>query len=101
MRRSLLLAVLSLGILLSPLVVAHAASYTFTTIDVPGAIQTNANGINSRGQIVGVYYDSLVNHGFLDDAGTLTTLDVPGGLNTVAFGINKTGHIVGKYQAQG
>ena len=54
-----------------------------------------------RGQIVGVYYDSLVSHGFLDDAGTFTPLDFPGGLNTVAFGINKQGQIVGRYQAQG
>jgi hypothetical protein len=39
MHRALLSAVLSLSVLLSTLVVAQDASYTFTTIDVPGAIE--------------------------------------------------------------
>lgn len=99
MRRSLLPAVLSLSVLLSTLATAHAATYTFTTIDVPGSIQTNANGINSRGQIVGFYTDasSGTSHGFLDDNGTVTTLDFPGAINNAAFGINKDGKIVGGY----
>src|SRR5262245_41292686 len=29
----------------------------FTTIDFPGAVATSANGINVRGQIVGLYQD--------------------------------------------
>jgi hypothetical protein len=38
----------------------------FTQIDVPGAILTDANGINPRGDIVGDYVDSDGNeHGFL------------------------------------
>jgi probable HAF family extracellular repeat protein len=99
MRRYLLPAVLFLSILLSTLATAQAATYTFTTIDVPGSIQTNANGINSRGQIVGFYTDasSGTSHGFLDDNGTVTTLDFPGAINNVAFGINKDGKIVGGY----
>jgi len=36
-----------------------------TTIDVPGAISTNAFGINERGDIVGVYEDAAGLHGFL------------------------------------
>jgi probable HAF family extracellular repeat protein len=65
----------------------------------PGSIQTNANGINSRGQIVGYYADasSGISHGFRDDNGVLTTLDFPDAGNTVAFGINKDGKIVGGY----
>jgi hypothetical protein len=54
MRRSLLPAVLSLSILLSALA-SHTASYTFTTINAPNAIDTEATGINTRGQIVGYY----------------------------------------------
>jgi len=39
---------------------------TYTTIDVPGAVVTNAFGINNAGQIVGYYIDaSGVAHGFL------------------------------------
>ena len=36
-----------------------------TTIDVPGAILTEAFGINERGDIVGVYEDAAGLHGFL------------------------------------
>ena len=35
-----------------------ASAQSFTTIDVPGAIQTQAQGINAAGQIVGAYQDS-------------------------------------------
>ena len=52
MPRSLLSAVLSLSLLLSTLVVAQDASYTFTTIDVPGATTTSVSKINDRGQMV-------------------------------------------------
>jgi hypothetical protein len=67
MRRYLLSAVLSLSVLLSPLVAAQDASYTFTTIDVPfsGAIGAAPLGINDQGQIVGDYRDSRGQHGFL------------------------------------
>jgi len=36
---------------------ANAVNYTFTTIDVPGAVpgSTSANGINNSGQIVGTF----------------------------------------------
>jgi hypothetical protein len=47
MHCALLLAVLSLSVLLSPLVAAQAAEYTFTTIDVPGSFITVARGIGT------------------------------------------------------
>src|SRR4051794_29265388 len=67
-------AVLIAATLVTGAVAAQNAAFTFTTINVPGAIQTNANGINSRGQIVGFYTDASSGrqHGFLDDNGTLT-----------------------------
>ena len=46
MHRALLSVVLSLSVLLSTLVAAQDASYTFTPIDVPGATRTEAHGIN-------------------------------------------------------
>jgi probable HAF family extracellular repeat protein len=55
MPRALLSAVLSLSVLLGTLVTAHAASYTFTPIDVRRATQTFAYGINTAGQIVGYF----------------------------------------------
>jgi uncharacterized membrane protein len=36
-----------------------------TTLDVDGAISTNAFGINERGEVVGVYEDAAGLHGFL------------------------------------
>jgi hypothetical protein len=49
MRRSLLPAVLSLSLLLSALVSAQDASYTFTTFAASGARSTVANGMNTAG----------------------------------------------------
>jgi len=45
MHRSLLSVVLSVSVLLSTLVAAHAASYAFTTFDVPDASRTLAYDI--------------------------------------------------------
>jgi hypothetical protein len=45
MHRSLLSAVLSLSVLLSTLVVAQDASYTFTTIDVPFSDATGGDAM--------------------------------------------------------
>jgi hypothetical protein len=68
----------------------------FTTIDVPGAISTNANGINGRGEIVGIYIDNNnVQHGFLLVDGAFITIDFPGASSTQLTGINRRGEIVG------
>ena len=68
MSRHLCLALLvTLGLLLGGRHVAQAASFTFTPIDVPGASDTRAVGINPSGQIVGYYRDSFAGapRGFL------------------------------------
>jgi probable HAF family extracellular repeat protein len=85
----------TIGALLAALSSIHAASYTFTTIDVPGALATYAYGINDRNQIVGSYFDGFRNHGYLWDEGVFTTIDVPGAQTTFAYGINARGQIVG------
>ena len=69
--------------------------YTFTTIDVPSAIETSASNINARGQIVGVYADIDGGHGFLLDSGLFATIDAPGARFTVPTGINDRRQIVG------
>jgi len=38
---------------------------SYTTLDVPGAFWSSAEGINDAGQIVGVYFDAGGTHGFL------------------------------------
>jgi probable HAF family extracellular repeat protein len=73
---------------------------TFTTLDDPLGIDTEAGGINNSGSIVGDYVDSHnVVHGFLRG---YTTLNDPAGgkgilEGTVAEGINSLGQIVGFY----
>jgi hypothetical protein len=82
MRRSLLPAVLSLSLLLSAVATTYAASYTFTTIDVPGFRWTVAEGLNGAGDIVGSYLDvEGGQHGFLD-TGTSMVISMCLGLGT-------------------
>src|SRR5437588_683767 len=97
-----LCSLVALGLLLGT--AGDAASqptYTFTTLDVPGAsfptTSINAYGINDAGQIVGDYSVGRTDHGFLFENGSYTTLDVPGASFTGAYGINASGQIVGDY----
>jgi uncharacterized membrane protein len=79
---------------------------TFITIDVPGAAETSVDngGINSRGDIVGIYCDTAPckatspdAHGFLVSRGHFTMIDFPDSQSTNAFAINARGDIVGAY----
>jgi uncharacterized membrane protein len=75
---------------------AMARAETYTPIDYPGAITTDASGINSSGEIVGTYTDAnSVGHGFRLDRGVYSTIDYPGALNTTAISINSRGDIAG------
>ncbi len=71
----------------------------FTTIDIPGATRTVANGINARGDIVGRYDIAGVGHGFLLSEDELTTIDSPGATLTAATAINPRRDIVGHYRS--
>ena len=81
--------------------VRAAGTLVFTTIDVPGAVLTNAQGINHQGDIVGFYTDAAGQHGFLRSGGVYRTIDVPNGHGNLARGINNNGDIVGQYQRPG
>src|SRR5262249_52854042 len=77
-------------------------SYTFATVDVPGATSTFLTAINNKGQIVGSQRDgNAVRHSVLIESQTFSTFDPPGFSNTAfpgiseAVGINDTGEIVG------
>jgi len=79
---------------------ARADQPGFTTIDIPGASSTLADGINPQGDIVGTYArnDLTGFHGYLLSKGAFTTIDVPGAIGfTQAHGINPRGDILGEY----
>ena len=80
----------------SPLL--FAANYRFVKIDFPNSIETLANGINARGDIVGRYADADgVFHGFLLRKGVFSTIDFPGSSFTAAFTLNARGDIAGHF----
>lgn len=94
-------SVIALGIAwiaIHPGNIVGQVTYTFTTIDIPGAGYTEAYGINNAGFIVGHFSDATGDHGFVRHPnGTYTTYDVSGADQTVGFGINASGAIAGSY----
>ena len=71
------------------------AQGTYTQIDFPAALMTQANGINGAGLIVGGYEDDAGGHGFLLQGGVYTKIDYPGAQSSSAQGVNDKGQIVG------
>lgn len=103
-------AMLALSLFLSlPL----AAQFKFTTVNVPGAAETQVRGVNNYGMIVGFYRratDACISeiatsvqvpncdlHGFKIVNGVLTRLMVPGSISTAITGVNDYGDLVGYY----
>src|ERR671913_1294758 len=80
---------------------ASERSYSYVSLEYPGATVTTLFGINGRGDIVGTYVASGVSHGFLLRRGVFTTIDVPGAAGTDARGISPAGDIVGGYWLPG
>jgi uncharacterized membrane protein len=91
-------AMLVFGFYLSIIQTAHA-QYTFTTIDVPGAVDTFLTGINDRGDLVGGYTNEIFGpaYAFFTQGDSLITIAVPGSSDTTAFGINNHDKIVGSF----
>jgi uncharacterized membrane protein len=74
----------------------------YSTVDYPGAVQTEVIGINKKGHMVGAILDSISHvHGFKLVGGVFAQLDYPGADFTVAVGINNSGVIVGTYAIGG
>jgi probable HAF family extracellular repeat protein len=66
---------------------------------LPGALQTEAVGININGTIVGFYQDALApRHGFILSNAIYTTYDKPNATRTLLTDINNQGKIVGYYR---
>ena len=86
--------------------------YSFTTLDDPlangtppqtvGNQGTYATGIDDAGQIVGFYWDTQGQHGFVLSGGVYTTLNDPSAVyngygGTAVYGMNNFGQMVGTY----
>jgi hypothetical protein len=80
---------------------APSLTFKFTTVDVPGAMETYPGGVNNAGVTVGLYIDkSSAAHGFILNGKKLTRLDHPKGKGmTFANSLNPNGAIsvVGAY----
>ena len=80
---------------------ARGAKARVTAIDYPGAANTVAMGINSRGDIVGYYFSvAAMNHAFFLGKNGFVSFDFPGACRTDAWAINAAGDIVGSYNDQ-
>ena len=91
---------LAVALLCSPALL-HGLDYTYTTLQLPGAMAPiRAEAINDVGDIVGTYSDSSGTiHGFFYSAGSFRPVDFPGATpgSTVPLGVNNSGTIVGRY----
>ena len=75
---------------------ARSQTYTFTSIDVPGAQDTVCDGINDAGNVVGSYVgDDGHYHGFLLKNSTYTFINYPAGTDTWMYGVNDFDQMVG------
>ena len=74
-----------------------------TTLEVPDAVSTNAQGINARGDVVGIYTDKAgLNTGSSGGARRVRDHRLPRGAHHgAARGIGPNGEIVGTYQRRG
>lgn len=89
---------LRIVLLLAASLPAVAQTFTFTTIDIPGAERTTVSGINNAGDMVGYYSSGGPNtRGFYYNAGQakFRKLDFPNSQTNAAYGINDAGEIVG------
>src|SRR5262249_10502337 len=76
----------------------------YTPVDFPGAIATEALGMNNKPNpsIVGDYTDAAgLVHGFVLKGGIFTSVDAPFAANLAAYAINDREKIVGIYNTGG
>jgi uncharacterized membrane protein len=82
---------------------SQPSQFNFRSIDLPGATNTRALGINPKGEIVGGYSIGTVGQSYVLSKGTVTTFDTLYGISgtSLAEGINPEGDMVGLYTDYG
>ncbi len=69
-----------------------------TTLDYPGSISGQANGVSDEGVVIGQFQDpSGTIHGYIYKEGVFTQLDFPGAVDTIPYYINARGDIAGEW----
>jgi uncharacterized membrane protein len=98
--KNTLVAILAVGLLAGPVIAQ--ADYTYTTIDYPGATDTQLFGVNGQGNIVGTAFVGAVSISFVYNSRTAVFTVLPNfeDLNTAALGINDSGVVVGSVTNQ-
>src|ERR1700730_4382581 len=86
-------------------------TFSYASVDVPGALATEARGVNNNGVIVGFYkttscsdiyaVPSCPTQGFKYVGGSYKKLAVPGAVSTAIMGVNDYGDLVGFYTDSG
>lgn len=79
---------------------AQAASYSYTTLDRPGATSTTLWDVNNSGQMAGTSWNDAGggSSAFIYQGGMFTALTGPAGsISTSALGISESGAVVGSY----
>jgi hypothetical protein len=100
--------ILAIVISLPPTLLAQ--TFTYAPINVPGAVLTQARGINNNGEVVGFYETSTActdndvrvpicpTKGFKLVNGTYVKLMVPNSVSTAVMGVNDYGDFTGFYK---
>jgi hypothetical protein len=85
---------------------APTLTFTFGTMDFPGAYASNAEAINDKKQVVGVFSSTCFNsfyctgspvQGFRLSGSSFAKVNYPGAVSTAPAGMNKHGEVVGAY----
>ncbi len=77
---------------------AAQAAYTLTTLDAPGATNTQIFDITDNGTLIGSAFNATTSFGFTYKAGVFTTLPKPtGALAYSALDVSNAGAVVGSY----
>ncbi|HKR97484.1 MAG TPA: hypothetical protein VJW55_19060 [Candidatus Angelobacter sp.] len=92
----LVLALMGLG--LANTADAQGPFFSFTQLDPPGSVSTEADDINAQGQIIGFFFDAAGReHGWLFQDGSFTQVDFPGASATRTVNINNSSVITGSF----
>ena len=70
---------------------------TFTPFDVPGAVSTQINAIDTAGDLAGSAFDGAHWHGWIDKGGTMTFINAPGATDTWVTAENNSDQLAGYF----